>query len=236
MEALRVILLPGLHGTERLFGPLLRFVPDSLHPTVITLPETGGQSYTELYEAIEPKIPRGESIVIVAESFSGPLAVRFAAANASLVRGLVLVGSFIAPPAPSWLRFLPLHAILSLPRPAFALKLALCGRDASSETISSSRRVARSVGARLLAARVRAALCEDCSQKLRGYSRPLLYLRGTRDRLVRRGSMEQIRRVRPDVEVHEIDAPHMILQTRPAEAWRAIEEFLKRLTPTSSNV
>ena len=51
---------------------------------------------------------------------------------------------------------------------------------------------------------------------------PILFLAGSKDALVRRSPVEDIRRIRDDVQFSTIDAPHLLLQREPAGAWREI--------------
>jgi pimeloyl-ACP methyl ester carboxylesterase len=55
---------------------------------------------------------------------------------------------------------------------------------------------------------------------------PILYLAGRRDRLVGARAARAIHRIRPDVTVRTLDAPHLVLQVRPVEAWREISRFV----------
>jgi hypothetical protein len=44
-----------------------------------------------------------------------------------------------------------------------------------------------------------------------------------------KGSVEGLLGVRPDTIVKELDAPHLVMQTNPVEAARAIREFVDGL-------
>ena len=226
MHGLRLILLPGLHGTVQLSAPLLRLIPESLRPAVITFANSGPQTYEDIYRSILPLIPRDVPLVMLAESFSGPLAIRFAAEHPEQVQGLVLSGSYVRRPVPGWLRLLPLKGLFAMRPPDFAIRLGLCGNDCSPELILRLRRILGSWDAETVAARVRAAIEADVADWLGAYRGPLLCLVGTRDRLVRRKSFREIRAIRPDVCLAEIDSPHLILQTHVEQGWRAIEGFI----------
>ena len=54
---------------------------------------------------------------------------------------------------------------------------------------------------------------------------PVLYLRANRDRIVPAANLARVRHVRPDGSVATFDAPHMVLQYRPAETAAAIVGF-----------
>ena len=52
--------------------------------------------------------------------------------------------------------------------------------------------------------------------------------RPTADALVRNVSADAIRALNPRVTVETVAGPHLLLQARPADAWRAVDEFLTR--------
>jgi pimeloyl-ACP methyl ester carboxylesterase len=53
---------------------------------------------------------------------------------------------------------------------------------------------------------------------------PLLGILGSKDRLVRPAHARSLLGRVPFASLVELDAPHLILQTRPAEVWSAISE------------
>jgi pimeloyl-[acyl-carrier protein] methyl ester esterase len=77
----------------------------------------------------------------------------------------------------------------------------------------------------VLAARARLMFTADALEQLSQIDLPVLYIRGTEDRLVSDRALRTIRDVLPSVEVSFVAAPHFILQMAPSEAWRAIEQF-----------
>lgn len=84
----------------------------------------------------------------------------------------------------------------------------------------------RRVDPGVLALRVRELLAVDERAALREVPAPIVYLRGTADKLVRERALAAIIATRPDVDVRTIAAPHALLQTAPAAAWSAIETAL----------
>jgi pimeloyl-ACP methyl ester carboxylesterase len=81
----------------------------------------------------------------------------------------------------------------------------------------------------VLAGRLREIVSVDVSNEFAECTAPLLYIAGGRDRLVGRRVMAQLQRVRPDMQSHVLDAPHLVLQRRPVEAAQLISEFLEGL-------
>jgi surfactin synthase thioesterase subunit len=68
----------------------------------------------------------------------------------------------------------------------------------------------------------------NCSADLRECPVPIFYLLASNDRIVRRESLEQIRRIRPDMAFSLIDGPHLILQQNPGAAAREIARFIEK--------
>ena len=229
MADLTLILLPGMDGTRDLFRPLLDVVPpeSARRCRVVGYPVDRALTYHELLDVVERRIADAGDLVLVAESFSGPLALRLAARRPERVRAVVLVASFVRAPAPRWLRFLVAPIFFRLPPRAALVRWLLVGRDAPAGLARDVQAAIRRVRPEVMARRLKDVLCVDCADHLRRYQGPLLYLAATDDALVRPRSVQAIRSVRPDVEVRSIPGPHLLLQARPREAWREIGRFLE---------
>ena len=100
--------------------------------------------------------------------------------------------------------------------------------DGRHRVMVGTRRVLASVRPAALAGRLREVLAVDASESLRGCPARLLYIGGRRDRLVPSRAIERIAALRPDVEVALLDAPHLVLQRKPAEAADLVASFLDR--------
>ncbi len=214
---MKLVLLPGLHGTTDLFDVFVDAAPAGWELAPLALPQIA--AYDELVRAMRPVIEAQGRCMLLAESFSGPLGLHLADCCAN-VDGLVLASSFTRAPRWRWLRIFAVAPLFSFPRPRSSIRLLLCGRDADDALVNRIRALARALPPKLIAARVREALR---IQPLRS-SKPLLFLRGTKDRLV---PQHVLSAVQADATVVRIDAPHALLQTKPVDAWRAIAEWAK---------
>jgi fermentation-respiration switch protein FrsA (DUF1100 family) len=54
----------------------------------------------------------------------------------------------------------------------------------------------------------------------------VLYLAGSRDKVIPRRNVEEVIRERPSTKVVTVDGPHLALYTNPGAAVRAIVEFI----------
>jgi pimeloyl-ACP methyl ester carboxylesterase len=215
------ILLPGLDGTGKLFERFVAAAPASLTLRVQPLPADRPRGYEDLADELFPLLPSGP-VALIAESFSGPLAVLLAN-RCPQVCAVVLCATFVRSPLPRPLAYLPRSLWLS-PPPALALRLLMTGGDRA--LAAAVRSAVAQVDSSVLHARSRAALAVDASAELQRLRKPVLYLRAGRDRLIPPRCAADISATLPSVEVATLDGPHLILQAQPIESWRLISPFL----------
>ena len=146
------------------------------------------------------------------------------------VKALVLCASFLQNPLPAALRSLPRAAhtaLFSLPMPSLVARTLLVGLDASPGLVNQVQQAVAAVEGNVLAARVRSLTAVDVTEQCSQLEMPVLYLQASDDQLVGSRGAEQVKRALPRTEIRKIDAPHLVLQTRPAEAVDAIMTFLE---------
>lgn len=228
---LPLFLLPGLDGSTNLFRRFIGAATGTLDLRRVPYPQDRFLDYPDLETLVRSRLPRGEPYAILGESFGGPLALRVAATKPEGLVGVVLVATFHRRPANVLIaRAAPLGpAFFRLPLPPHVVRLLLAGGDASPDLVEEVREAVRHVPARVMAARARAALAVDASEALRRCPVPLLFLGGKKDRLLRSTLPSEIRALQPRAEVRMLDTPHLVLQRRPDESMRIVEEFLLRV-------
>ncbi|OAI43147.1 hypothetical protein AYO41_02825 [Verrucomicrobia bacterium SCGC AG-212-E04] len=231
---MHLVLLPGLDGTGRLFVPFLNELPAGFTTTTVSYPAAEVRSYEELQSDVAALLPRDRPYAILAESFSGPIAIRLAAVAPPNLQALILCASFAHAPR-SGLACSLLSAVSRLvfafPPPDWTVRFFLAGAEAPDELVAACRDAIANVSKSVLRNRLGQVLAVEARSELASVSVPILYLSGVRDRLVRRESAEAIRKIRPDTVIVEVDAPHMLLQRRPAEAMQAIVAWLSSRAP-----
>lgn len=231
------MLLPGMHGSGILFSALMDRIPETWNSAVISYPNDVILSYAELLQWFRSRVPTTEEYFLLAESFSTPLAIQFAATHPRNMQGLILCAGFASSPLKGWRRSLmkciaPL--CLGLAVPAFVLQ-RLAGENAPPELLPLVRSAISEVEPEVFAARMLAVLSCDAREELSRIRVPVLYLLAQRDRVVPRACFEEIRRIRPEVNLAEIDAPHLLLQCQPQPAADAVTDFIGRLESTQIN-
>ena len=131
MEYLRdqsIILMPGLDGTGLSFEPLLKFIPDNVNITTIRYPADKLLSFEEIVECAATQVAAGHPPLVIAESFSGPVAVQMIASGRIRAKALVLCATFAKSPHPViWriTRFLRLPLLIRPDMPDLFLKSCL---------------------------------------------------------------------------------------------------------------
>jgi len=229
-QPLNLVLLPGLDGTGRLFRWLIEALPAAIQPIVISLPAQGGD-YAALEAEVLGSLPLDQPLVILGESFSGPLALRLATRKSRNVVAVILVASFVAHPI-AWLpgvaRYLMTPLMFRLPIPVPLLRWLLLGKDPPAALVECLIECLRPVDPTVLARRAKAALSVDATDDLMRCPVPVLYLGASQDRLLSPRTAARLKALRPDLDCRMFEAPHFLLQRAPGPAAQAITGFLLR--------
>jgi pimeloyl-[acyl-carrier protein] methyl ester esterase len=231
-STLKVVLLPGMDGTGKMFADFVKALPETFDVETVSYPVDQCLSYSELLGLVQSFVPRSERYVIVAESFSTPLAIQWAATNPPNLKGIVLCAGFVVSPVQGWLRSVcsylaPLLFVVALPKSV--ARFLLVGSNASISLVATVRTAVSSVKSTVMSARLRAVLACDARAELAQVTMPILYLQATEDRLVNRVCVEEIRRIRPQTTVAAIAGPHLILQREPQLTAEVVVEFVRQL-------
>lgn len=78
--------------------------------------------------------------------------------------------------------------------------------------------------------RLRSVLDVDATEELAAVALPILCLQARADNVVPRSATALIQRLRPDMRLIQLDAPHCVLQVVPQDAARVIAEFVVSTT------
>ena len=227
-----LVLLPGLDGAGSLFAPFVNHPANPFTTSVVSFPRDRALNYQQLFPSIREAIPWGKPYTLVAESFSGPLALLFAADQRADIEAIVLVASFVTNPLGplfEWGRFLVKDSWLQKMPPSFMLKKYLLGEDCPPVLVDELEKAIQSVTPEVRAHRIHMVLNADARATLKACEKPILYLQGAQDKLVGARGLAAITAVKPNVASAVIDAPHLLLQRKPREALEAIENFLQAL-------
>lgn len=221
-----VVLLPGLDGTGLLLSDFVAALGPDSRVIVASYPPDVPLGYSELESVARSFLPNDGPFILLAESFSGPIAISIAASAPPGLCGLVLCCSFARNPRPLLALLRPAVGVAPVAAlPIGLLSYFVLGRFTSSPLRSVLARSLSLVAPEVLRARARAALAVDVSGLLSRVCVPMLYLRATEDRVVSRSSSELVVSRAPHTQVVEFVAPHFLLQVRPSEVAAAVNAF-----------
>lgn len=229
-----LVLLPGLDGTGELFADFVAALPQSWTATTVAYPTDRFLPYMGLRPFVTAAVPQSERFVLVAESFSTPLAVWYAATKPRNLDAVVICAGFVGSPVHGWsgiVKAMLKPWLFRLRPPRFMIEYFLLGRNAPPELLKKLRRTLHTVGPDVLSGRVREALHCDARDDLRRTTVPLLYLDATYDRLLSSSCKKEFSHLRPDIQFGSIPAPHFLLQREPQKAATVVMAFIKGLPP-----
>jgi pimeloyl-ACP methyl ester carboxylesterase len=234
-----LVLLPGLDGTGSLFGPLLSVLPPEYVASVVSYPVDQPLSYKQMFPLIRSKMPWDKPVTLVAESFSGPLAVEFAAAQPESVQAVVLVCTFVVNPVPGWLKWAQ-SAIngswLKTEPPESFLRKFLVEPSSPQILVDALKRAIHAVSPEVLLHRFRQILDVDARMALQSCRQPMLYLLAQQDKLLGKRGWETIAAFRPRLTTVVLDGPHLLLQCKPRECFTAMEKFFKGIAENANSI
>lgn len=236
-QPITLVLLPGMDGTGILFEPFIAALGEGLSVAVVSYPTSGdSQTYACLQGLAAESLPPDGPLVLLGESFSGPIAISLAAAHPKRVVGIVLCCTFVRNPRPGF-RWLSGLASAPMPLPPSAiLNAMLFGRFATPKLIRMLRDALTKVQPAVMRARLRAVVSVDVRAQARVLEVPVLYLRGTRDRLVPPSAMVEAQQHCRNMDVRLFDAPHCLLQVAPEEAAATVTDFIDKVAAQQDRV
>src|SRR5450432_4527597 len=96
--AKHLVLLPGLDGTGQLFSDFVASLPNTISATTVNYPAKEVLSYSDLRPFVSAAVPECKSFVLLAESFSSPLALGFTASKPPNLAALIICAGFVSRP------------------------------------------------------------------------------------------------------------------------------------------
>lgn len=227
-ELPHLVLLPGFDGTGELFESFIRELgPEWPIHVVRYRDEVNFQDYVD---SVASRLPERD-VVLIAESFSGPIAIALLARYEARIRAAVLCATFATTPFRALTRlarFVPSAAFgMNAGRGALLRRFCLdaacdpqlfrdvltIGRSLPPLTIKRRLELLASVDVRATCGRIR---------------QPVLIMEAVRDRLLGRRPAE-LRALLPDATISVLDGPHLLLQAQPRQSAEAIKRFLVKV-------
>lgn len=223
--AVPLVLLPGLDGSGTLYGPFRDALARQIQLRIVTYPDCPAWRLDDYVDYVERSLPAGQRSLVVAESFSGPIALQLLRRRSDLA-GLVLVASFDGRPNPllAVVSLLPASLFMTMAKWQRLLRAFCLGDDAPQKAVLSLRNAIGRLSRATLRSRLELLRTLRPVGAAEGAAVPILCLVAGQDRLVlSRAALEGLSRY---AAVRRIEGPHFLLQTRATECVAAIEAWL----------
>lgn len=216
-----LVLLPGLDGTGKLFKPFLNALPLDIRTQVIVYPPDQLLSLHQYAEFVKNQLPPGH-IILLAESFSGPVLLTLLSILEKPVATAIFCASFAEPPRPLLLQLAALVAYtgpLLRAMPDFLLRRFCLGTAVNTEQLELARETLSMVPPRILAHRLELLAERHCFLKTQ-FKTPCYFLQATNDRLIPHKAVNWFRNHFESLHLEKLAGPHFLLQAKSQECSR----------------
>ena len=229
LPATEIVFLPGFDGAAEPRAQFVEALARHYPARAIGYPNRPLESLTGYARHASSQVRPESRPVVVAESFSGLVAARWAAQDPH-VAGLVLCGSFARAPVP-W-------AALGAAMPAMAQffganllsPLSFTVRDPVRKRWSEALGAAlRAMRQDVIAERLRIIATEDVSRELARLRIPIIVAHFDDDLVIGAAARGHLESVCHNAEVVRVPGPHFAIETRPRESAAAIAPRLAAL-------
>lgn len=228
---MRIVLLPGLDGTGRLFSPLLECVDDPARFLVVRYQDVPAD-LDQLSQQAEAIIPEGQAVILIAESFSSLVALRLLERGRIEIGGILFFAGFARAPCPLLLnlaRFVPAFIIKFFSTHPVLVRLFFLTNKMPLSIFNLYLDVERGIPQEVLKDRIR-LLYEAKNLPSIKTDIPFGQLRVRGDLLVSKRSTADLRTLNPELFFWEVDGTHFFLQTNPKKSLQIIREFCEKAT------
>ena len=227
----RIVFLPGFDGDASLRDEFVRELSRRHEVRAVSYPNRVLGSLDQYRAHAMGEVPVDWRPVLVAESFGGLLAARWAALD-SRVEALVLCGSFARNPAgalafwgAAWPGLVKMGPIFTNPIPASS--------DPRRRRWSQGfRRALAELRDDVIAERMRLIAAEDTGPTLKALRIPVIVVQFENDLVILPHVRDHLESVCHNPHVLRIPGPHFALETRPVESARAIAARLAQVLPS----
>jgi pimeloyl-ACP methyl ester carboxylesterase len=229
-----LVLMPGLDGTGLSFEPVLPLLPADAKITIVRYPTDKLLSFDETVECAAAQITARKHPIVIAESFSGPVAIQMIGSGRIKAKALVLCATFAKSPRPIvWriMRFLRLPLLIRSDMPKLFFKIIIGDDKLIADLLPLWKKVHADVPALIMDHRLKIINQVDVTKWLKNMPVPCCYLQATDDRIVSSSCLADFENCIPNLEIKRIKAPHFILQAQPQACLDAIEEFISLKNP-----
>ena len=223
-----LILLPGLDGTGILFANLIRLLEEEFQITRISYPSSSRCCLDDLAQMAEDKVPDPQNSIILAESFSGLVALMLLEKLSVHPRGIIFGMCFVEPPFKVLLRVvshLPIGSIPWAHIPERVYKKICLRKCATSDQTKNLRKVFSMLTPRVIAHRLKLILTFRAPQKSQNWRVPCVYIQATQDYLVPDKAAFWFSQNFEEFSLKKIPGPHFLMQSHAEQCAKFILDF-----------
>lgn len=177
---------------------------------------------------VEQAAESEQSIVLIAESFSGPIAIRAASRLGHKAKALALCASFATQPhiLVRWASRLPASLLASFARQRWAMRWFCVGRRATEPVLRAVETELTRLSGNTIKRRLGMLVTPDVSRDLASLDLPVLLLQPNRDRLLDPWAPKRLEQLAPAARIERLDGPHFLFQAEPQACWNRIANWL----------
>lgn len=208
--------MPGLDGTGKLFAPIIPLLKPQFNLVFVTYPDLN--SFADYIDCARSQLPDEPGFSLLAESFSGPVAMALLAQHPEPVGPSVIASSFVRSPLATLTRmasYIPEQMFSIGALSDFCLDVHTSDDEDFSETQPLPLNVTEQIDGTALKHRISVFSRIDVSALLPEINVPILYLHALRDRITSDHDAQMMENHLPDVNRVDIDGPHLLLQNQP---------------------
>jgi len=222
MTATEIVFLPGFDGMSGLRGEFLAQMGLRFPVRAITYPNRAMGSINGYSRHAASEVPGDARPVLVAESFSGLVAARWASRDPH-VAGLVLCGAFARNPMAWGTAFgASLPALVRMSASLFK-PMSLAYEDPLRRQWAHGLSDAlQSLEPEVIGERLRLIAEADIAAELAHLRIPVILVQFDGDQVIGARARRELEQACPGAQVVRIEGPHFALETRPREAAQAI--------------
>ena len=211
---MKVLLIPGMDGTGKLFSPLLDELPNGLDTQVVCLNDLITQNPIE--QALEiASLIGSEEVIILSESYSGYIAYHLSLLPNLNIKHVIFAASFLE--NPTWLsrlnKLLPLNLVRSDVIPDIALSSVLFAQRNNKKLVNLFSSSLKLINNSTL--RHRLKVIANLVRPSDSLSVPCTYVQASNDYLVSNKSVDVFKELCININVVKANGGHFIVQSNP---------------------
>lgn len=241
---IKALLLPGLDGTGKLLDDFAQAAPSKMICEIVRY-EKHFTTLDDFVTVAALKLRTETKTVVIAESFSGPIATQLASRFPERIAAIVFAASFVEPPYGSLLRLIRAFPKLALNNlisdnltsdnltfgnlifRRWLVKHCCLNGVQDKSLIDKALTVVESLDADVIRRRV--ALLSRV-ESVSSSAIPVLDFQATHDRALSRTATTSVAQTFPNATTVKFDAPHFLLLAQPVQCWIEIEKYLANIS------